>query len=232
MNIKQRIRKECGACGKPIFVLPSGVNKKYCSNICRWKSRSITITKNCPECGVEFIPKIMSQKCCSQSCGRKQQAKTLIAIAAPKRVKRYCGYCGKEYRKKHLRKTIFCSRECAFLYQGKNLRIGGPRILWRSGISGRGHEIRAKQFGVQYDRFKPIDIFERDNYTCRICGDKINKYLKYPDPLCVSLDHVIPLSRGGEHTKENTRAAHLICNMKKSDSVFENKQSRDYAEAV
>lgn len=40
-----------------------------------------------------------------------------------------------------------------------------------------------------------------------VCGDK------YP-----SIDHVVPLSKGGEHSWENVRLAHRICNSIKSDS--------------
>lgn len=30
-----------------------------------------------------------------------------------------------------------------------------------------------------------------------------------------SLDHIIPLSRGGHHTADNVQAAHLACNHRK-----------------
>ena len=33
--------------------------------------------------------------------------------------------------------------------------------------------------------------------------------------MSVSLDHVVPLSRGGSHTLGNVRCAHLICNIRK-----------------
>jgi len=38
--------------------------------------------------------------------------------------------------------------------------------------------------------------------------------LEYP-----SLDHVIPLSKGGEHSMSNARLAHTYCNSIKSDQV-------------
>ncbi len=33
-----------------------------------------------------------------------------------------------------------------------------------------------------------------------------------------TIDHVIPLAKGGYDTIENVKAAHFICNSKKSDS--------------
>lgn len=35
------------------------------------------------------------------------------------------------------------------------------------------------------------------------------------DPMMVSLEHIIPLSRGGEHSYANTALSHLRCNLSK-----------------
>ncbi len=43
----------------------------------------------------------------------------------------------------------------------------------------------------------------------------IDRLLKYPDPDSLSLDHVMPLARGGEHAIDNVQAAHLRCNVRK-----------------
>lgn len=39
--------------------------------------------------------------------------------------------------------------------------------------------------------------------------------LVYPNPLSASLDHVVPLAWGGEHTAANVQLAHLKCNVAK-----------------
>jgi len=36
--------------------------------------------------------------------------------------------------------------------------------------------------------------------------------LKAPHPLSMSIDHIIPLSRGGTHEPDNVQLAHFICN--------------------
>lgn len=51
-------------------------------------------------------------------------------------------------------------------------------------------------------------VFERDNYTCYLCC----KVVKKGDE---SLDHVVPLTRGGTHTYDNLRLAHRSCNSRK-----------------
>jgi 5-methylcytosine-specific restriction endonuclease McrA len=52
-------------------------------------------------------------------------------------------------------------------------------------------------------------VYER-NFICHICGDMIS--LEIGSLSRLSLDHVIPLSRGGKNTIENVAPAHRICN--------------------
>lgn len=64
-------------------------------------------------------------------------------------------------------------------------------------------------------RFEPYErhaVFERDHWVCWICGKKINRRRKGRESLAPSIDHVIPLSRGGDDTLSNVRAAHFGCN--------------------
>ncbi len=51
------------------------------------------------------------------------------------------------------------------------------------------------------------EVLRRDNYTCQYCGS--HKHL--------TLDHVIPVSRGGLHTWDNVVTACERCNQRKSD---------------
>ena len=62
------------------------------------------------------------------------------------------------------------------------------------------------------ERFLSIEIFERDKWTCQICGKKVNKDLKVPHRMAPTLDHILPISAGGLHTRQNVRLAHLSCN--------------------
>ncbi len=59
---------------------------------------------------------------------------------------------------------------------------------------------------------------------CGICGQIVDKKLKYPNPMCAVIDHVIPLSKGGHPSSmENLQLAHMSCNRIKSDKLFVNK---------
>jgi 5-methylcytosine-specific restriction endonuclease McrA len=52
----------------------------------------------------------------------------------------------------------------------------------------------------------------RDRWRCGICGKRIGQSFKYPDPRSKSIDHIVPVSQGGDDTAANRRAAHLGCN--------------------
>jgi 5-methylcytosine-specific restriction endonuclease McrA len=67
------------------------------------------------------------------------------------------------------------------------------------------------------EKFTRTEVFERDAWRCGICRRKVDSKLAYPHPLSPSLDHIVPLSKGGEHTKANTRLAHLRCNVIRRD---------------
>lgn len=63
------------------------------------------------------------------------------------------------------------------------------------------------------------DILERDGTLCRLCGEPVDMTLVYPNPFSKSVDHVIPLSRGGAHDPSNCQLAHLRCNIQKGAKV-------------
>lgn len=69
------------------------------------------------------------------------------------------------------------------------------------------------------ERVDYLAVFERDRWVCGICGDDVNRMLAWPDPMSPSLDHIVPLARGGAHTLENVQLAHLRCNISKGDRI-------------
>lgn len=69
--------------------------------------------------------------------------------------------------------------------------------------------------------FTSIEIFERDGWHCGICDEPVDRELRYPDPMSASLDHIVPLSKGGGHTRENVRCSHLGCNVRRGNRIEE-----------
>jgi 5-methylcytosine-specific restriction endonuclease McrA len=70
---------------------------------------------------------------------------------------------------------------------------------------------------AQGEKIVALEIFKRDNWICGICKDPINPRLRCPNWWAATLDHIVPLCRGGSHTADNVTAAHLICNLRKGD---------------
>lgn len=57
--------------------------------------------------------------------------------------------------------------------------------------------------------------------TCGICGRPVDFSLRYPDPMSKTVDHIIPINRGGHPSDlSNLQLAHLACNLAKSDRVL------------
>lgn len=76
---------------------------------------------------------------------------------------------------------------------------------------------RARKQEAFVEEVRRPTLFERDNWTCQLCGDPVDPDLRYPDPMVASVDHIVPLSQGGEHSYRNTQLAHALCNSLKGD---------------
>ncbi len=74
---------------------------------------------------------------------------------------------------------------------------------------------------TQFNRFPPRqlkfsrrNIYLRDSHTCQYCG-------KIPHKEELTIDHVLPRSRGGKTTWENVVLACIRCNMKKGSKLLQ-----------
>lgn len=55
---------------------------------------------------------------------------------------------------------------------------------------------------------------------CHICGLPIDYALRWPEPQCFVVDHLIPVHKGGPDTLANKGPAHRSCNRAKSDKDY------------
>lgn len=131
--------------------------------------------------------------------------------------KRVCPGCGvdkpvEEYAHASAARGGRC-RACAAQYM-RAKRAERPGEYWLYGARRR-----ARLRDAFVEDFTREEIFERDGWTCGLCAEPIDQDLSYPDPMSASLDHVIPLALGGEHSRANAQAAHLSCNSRKGARV-------------
>jgi 5-methylcytosine-specific restriction endonuclease McrA len=78
-----------------------------------------------------------------------------------------------------------------------------------------------RELASTVERFDPLEVYERDGLVCGLCSDSVDRDLAWPDPMSPSLDHVIPLSAGGDHSRANTQIAHWIFNVRKGARLAE-----------
>ena len=91
------------------------------------------------------------------------------------------------------------------LIRSQHLAIVPPEVVVLTAYEGRGDR------SVVFSR---KNIFKRDRYTCQYCG-------KQPGPEELTIDHVMPRSRGGTSTWENCLLACVECNKRKADKTPE-----------
>ena len=124
-----------------------------------------------------------------------------------------CSECGGKYTATQLG-TKYCSRRCAS-------RVGDRTKKARK-------RLRAEANGV-VDTITLDELMIKDGNECYLCGEECNRndYVisdeghfivgrAYP-----SIDHVMPVAKGGAHTWDNVRLAHHHCNTIKSDNLIE-----------
>jgi 5-methylcytosine-specific restriction endonuclease McrA len=56
-------------------------------------------------------------------------------------------------------------------------------------------------------------VASRDRWVCQLCGKRVRVQSVYHKQ--ATLDHIIPISRGGRHSYQNCQLAHFDCNSKK-----------------
>lgn len=71
---------------------------------------------------------------------------------------------------------------------------------------------RYVKFRFSYVSCSRVNLFHRDHGQCQYCG-------KSQDPKLMTIDHVIPRSRGGENTWENLVVACKKCNQRKGNKT-------------
>lgn len=79
---------------------------------------------------------------------------------------------------------------------------------------------RAKLANVLSERYEKLDVYKRDNGLCYICSQVIDVLLEWPHPKSFSIDHIIPLSKGGDNTLNNVASTHLRCNLSKFTKII------------
>lgn len=140
------------------------------------------------------------------ACCRRQVAERHPYVPKPKAL-RPCDSCLRLFMadKRRSRYCEDCSDQADRLWREQN-----PDKVWKIGARRRARERAA--FVEDVDR---AVVFARDDWTCQICMEPLDRDAVHPEALSPTVDHVVPLARGGEHSYANVQAAHFRCNLLK-----------------
>lgn len=154
----------------------------------------------CEQCAV-VVSRQRSARYCSVSCSR-----SAYRLANPERF---------EYKPRDP-KCITCGGRCE---EGKRACDDCREANQRRNRRAHDQRRRAAERDANAERVIAERVYARDGWTCGLCLKSVDSMLSWPHPRSASLDHVLPLSKGGTHTYANTQLAHLDCNVAKGDRV-------------
>ena len=87
----------------------------------------------------------------------------------------------------------------------------------KSSAKRRGRRMSREQ---RYMYERNSEVVKRRDSQCALCGGFVESNIKFPDPMSASIDHILPVSKGGHPCDiDNLQLAHLGCNMNKSDKI-------------
>lgn len=159
----------------------------------------------CPHCA-DPMPGNRRAHCGKPECKRRYNAdrsrETMRRVRASESGERY-----RDYDRKSQRKRLETVGHWRVVYPERAARTDALR--------------RMRVQAATVEDFAPRDVYERDAWVCQLCQLLIDPGVAWPDPMSPSVDHRVPLAKGGEHSMANAQAAHLGCNSRKCDRLGE-----------
>ena len=209
-NYKPPEKQTCAVCGKE-FTPKRKDSVQACSDKCR--SRLHTIKRYCNgltgEAREEFKRESKRKSLEKAAQAWKEKAAKEREIKPPKQRTWYtgtCKVCGNEFRTLNPAQ-VTCSKECGRRYANarKQHRIPKAQLI--------DNDITLEA------------LYRRDAGVCYLCGklcDWDDRHDNIVGANYPSIDHVIPIARGGLHSWGNVRLAHHGCNSAKGIDLIEN----------
>lgn len=231
----------CEQCGTEF--VRTYITKRFCSDRCQRRNHSaktIAHTYSCEGCGLSFNPKRTDRtRFCSRACAYGTKATRAAARvaedAARKSARRRQKIEASRLSREEARRARLSSRETMCRTCGVAVPYCGngvPRSYcdktcqkagetWRQGRRVARATRKARERSASVERFDPLEVLARDGWRCHICRRPTPQRLRGTmDPRAPELDHVVPLAKGGEHTRRNTACACRSCNIFKGDKLI------------
>lgn len=117
--------------------------------------------------------------------------------------------------------------------RGRSVKYCSAKCRMRHGNKAR-NTARCRKHAVSRGDVIPLgDLMKRDHSICQLCGEEVDLGDGYYDDCghfhtgkrYPTIDHIIPVSKGGRHVWENVQLAHQACNSRKCDSIPDTKSA-------
>ncbi len=227
-----RLVRPCAICGE---TFEGRQNQKYCSERCKWRRPRRQMdaaglerrrerdrlrkrpSRICSVCGHSYAPTGGDQKYCSRRCGgiaNRRRPWPSCKIYFPE-----CVICSRRFTARSRPKQKLCGKECRAKYVSQ---YAAARIMkryrtdpeFRDQMLSKAHARRADKLGLKSSAVLLGYLIKRDKGRCGICHRPVRAKR---GPMRPSIDHKVPLSRGGDHDLKNVQLAHYRCNLSKNN---------------
>lgn len=232
---QRRPRPLCEQCERPVKRLANGVSNygRFCSRQCSgaWKTArriertppphpcrcGATRERGKRACRACFASR-HSRPCCQ--CGAVITGSRRVTCSdVCRRLYLTVRLTGKKHKPSRV-KEYTCTQCSTSFLAVKNRKGLCATCVRRDGRKGKGKfRERCKRAGVYYDPRVTIHaVFQRDKWRCHLCGRKTPARLRGKNvPASPELDHILPITKGGNHTWDNVACACRECNGRKRD---------------
>ena len=227
-----RMRIRCEACRKEFHARQEKS---------RWRERP-PVARQCVACNKTFAAKNKRARYCShkcvaslrfghrpkcQSCGNtvssrlaKQCRSCYLASRKDLFVEIKCNHCGRFAKKRRWNSKTprYCSRECFFasIKAETTEEQRKERREYARKYGSTKHRRRCKKFGGFYNpKVTRLAVLRAGLWRCYICGTKVSDDLPANHKRKATIDHIVPLEKGGPHDWHNVKACCRRCNTKK-----------------
>lgn len=206
---------ECG-CGEPVPARRAGCSKRRhvkgepCkfvaghSSRVRWKLPVDGLLR-CPKCGEAKLTAEFNRDSRRPSgyCPWCRKCEAAKAAEWYRRNRERVAKAGVEY--KAANPDVGRAASARWIVNNRDLYLARARIA--------ASAYRARKRNLFVEDVDAFVVYERDQGLCGICGGPVDRHDFH-------VDHVVPLSRGGEHSYANVQLAHPFCNCRKHNKMI------------